>query len=518
MAPSWAKLVDTNRMPTPQERLNALAGFYSKQTNNKILLEALGAHKNIAPNMPAIAAPLVEHMVTICVDTESSTNNTDLLTELGLTQLKRSDARTVASSPGSHGVKIMELLRFFHFRVVEHAHLLSDRKDSRGPLGNRFGHTRFTTFKELRVVLQHIFNQPIESNDPALKGCMRPVVLVGHALRHDEENGKKAGLDYDFAANSTIVAKVDTQPLARELGVWVPHHTMRTNEIGLRVLIEERAMFKHTDDHTACNDAARTMICAIWMMVPASLKQKQPRTMQEAADHIEARSKDTSPNPYGTVDCCTRCGRRNHLINDCTVDVSCAACTKFDLGPGRDDSIKSHIETYCPHVAKFKAWARRYRDAYLKNRATGRSLSDEVLAGPGAEAHPWSTWRGPRDVMWPLKDLPDVLVGMALNTERPPFVFNMQVALGGLPVPSTGEWVRDASVAGMSSSVPPATHIRGPSISASSTENSAPARRVTIMSEQHGRGGTRSRGGRGDRSRGRGATGTSEPSSWGFGG
>ncbi|KAJ4333006.1 hypothetical protein N0V95_009529 [Ascochyta clinopodiicola] len=515
MASSWAQLVDTNRLPTSQERLNALAGFYSKLSNKTILLEALGANKTILPNTPAIAAPLVEHMVTICVDTESATNNTDLLTELGLNQLKRSDARVVASSPGSYGVRIMELLRFSHFRIVEHAHLLSDRKNSSGPLGNRFGHTRFTTFDELRVVLQHLFNQPIESSDPALKGCMRPVVLVGHALRHDEENGKKEGLDYDFSANSTIVAKVDTQPLARELGVWVPHPSMRTNEIGLRVLIEERAMFKHTDDHTACNDAARTMMCAIWMVLPASLKQNQHRTMQEAADHIEARSKDTSPNPYGTVDCCTRCARRDHLAANCRHDVSCAACAKFDVGPDRDQDTKSHIETYCPHVAKFKAWARRYRDAYIKNRATGRPLSNDVLAGPGPDAHPWSTWRGPRDVMWPLKDLPDVLVGLGLKTEQRPLVYNLRAALGGLPVPSTGEWDTVPSAGSMSSPARPTTRSRGPSVTASSTEDVAPARRVTSMSEQRGRGGGRGRGERGGRGRSQGPL---EKNSWGFDG
>lgn len=507
--------------PTPEERLNALAHFYKTKTPSAILLEALGAHRQPMVGTPEMAVPLVEHMVTICIDTESSTNNTDLMTELGLNTLSRKKGREVATTTGLgvHGEKLMEQLEFYHFRVVEHAHLLSNREGSLGPLGNRFGHTRFTTFKELRVILKHFFEQDIVSANPALKGCKRPVILVGHALRHDEENLKKTGLEYDFAASNTVVAKVDTQPLAREVGVWNPPPNMLTNEIGLRVLIEERLGFLHLDDHTACNDSARTMMCGIWMVLPATCRRDQPRTMQQVANHIERQSLN-SPAPYGTAECCTRCGRRDHSKDCCTAAVSCAACDRFDDGPHRADNIHSHIETYCPHVARFKAWARRYRDAYAKNRATGKAFSVEVLAGPGADSHPFSTWRKPGRPFWPLEQLSEVLEGMAISVEPAAFVYNLRSAVGGLPVPSDDGWYKpvlssaDVSSASSTSSV---ANDKAPSSddSESSSDGTAPssdgkvatpkaspvhptsvnstapptyeARRVTKMSEQHGR-------------------------------
>ncbi|KAF1925103.1 uncharacterized protein M421DRAFT_70845, partial [Didymella exigua CBS 183.55] len=317
------------------------------------------------PDTPAIAAPLVPHMIVICIDTESWTNNTDLMTELGMNVFSRQKGREVSTTtgPGPHGVNVMKALNFYHFRIAEHAHLLTNREGSYGPLGNRFGQTRFITFQELRVVLEHFFNQDIVSDDPKLQGCKRPVVLIGHALRHDLENANKEGLEYNFTKYSTIVANVDTQQLARQTGVWNPPAYMRTNEIGLRVLVEEKLSFRHLDDHTAGNDAARTMMCGIWMCLPAALTQIEHPDMQQVANAVEKHSSLNLAALYGTVELCVRCGGRDHSEEACTVSVQCAACIRFDTGPNRDQNAASHIETYCYHTATFKAWARRYKDA-----------------------------------------------------------------------------------------------------------------------------------------------------------
>ncbi|KAJ4992431.1 hypothetical protein SVAN01_02140 [Stagonosporopsis vannaccii] len=448
MASSWAgKVAEAQKPkpPTPDDRLSALADFYSTLTPKTILEEALGKINPVLPQTPGIAKPLVEHTIVVCVDTESHTLNTDQMTELGINYISRKTAKQIGH-PGPHGYKLQEALKFFHFRVVEHAHLKSNRVDSLGPLGNRFGHTRFSTFLELRVILDHLFNQEIATNDPELKGCKCPIVLVGHALKHDTENTNKKGFEYNIDSNTTIVAKVDTQALAREVELWVPPANMSTNEIGLRTMIEKLG-FKHLDDHTACNDAARTMMCAIYMVLPKELQNIAHPTMQLVADRVEERSKGTSPAPFGTEHCCIRCGGRNHSADTCKITVHCAACERFDAGTDREPSIASHIETYCPHVAKFKAWARRYRDAAAKNRAP----TDEIRAGPGSDGHPWSTW--PMSVKWPLLELKEVLVGFSMIRhdqslrEPPAEVQNLTSALGGLPVPSTGSWFQMAPVA-----------------------------------------------------------------------
>lgn len=344
-------------LPSPEQRLRSLRSYYRTLPPSKILSEALGCYSPMLLGTPLDAAPLVEHTVVICVDTESYTMNTDQMTELGLVYISRKSAKSVGS-PGPHGWKLQEALKFLHFRVVEHAHLKSNRLDSRGPLGNRFGTTTFASFSELRQILDHLMNQHIETDDPALRGCKCPVILVGHALKHDTENANKQGLRYNLDDNLTLVAKVDTQALARETKLWKPPVGMATNEIGLRKMINE-LQFQHFDDHTACNDAARTMMCAIHMVLPDSLQQSDEPTMQVVANRVEERSKASSGMPYGSEHCCIRCAGRDHSANDCNSKVRCAACDRFDCGDDRETNIASHIETYCPHVAKFKAWLRR---------------------------------------------------------------------------------------------------------------------------------------------------------------
>jgi hypothetical protein len=430
--------------PSPEQRLKALRDFYKTLPPSKILSEALGFYNPRLLQTPLDAVPLVEHILVICVDTESYTMNTDQMTELGLVYISRKTAKG-ALPPGPHGWKLQEALKFLHFRVVERAHLKSNQVDSKGPLGNRFGNTTFTSFAELRLILDDLMNQEIETIDPDLMGCKRPVIIVGHALRHDTENTNKEGLEYNLDDNVTLVAKVDTQALARETSVWVPPVGMETNEIGLRVMIENLG-FKHLDDHTACNDAARTMMCAVHMVLPDALQQSDKPTMQAVADRVEARSKATSGSPYGTEYCCIRCAGRDHSVEACqAVGVRCAACDRFDVSEDREANITSHIETFCQHVAKFKAWLRRYLDALRK----GRTPTAKVVAGPGSDSHPWSTW--PTSVGWPLEKLSDAKYASNLIQYNPqwqqptPAVYNMEAALGGITVPSTGAWVPASS-------------------------------------------------------------------------
>ncbi|KAF3037084.1 hypothetical protein E8E12_004486 [Didymella heteroderae] len=370
---SYAAMVSAP--PSPEQRLKALTDFYKTLSPSMILSEGLGCYSPRLIKTPLEAVPLVEHILVICVDTESYTMNTDQMTELGIAYISRRTAKGVGP-PGPHGWRLQEALKFLHLRVVEHAHLKSNRLDSKGPLGNRFGTTTFASFEELRHILSDIFNQVIETDNPVLKGCKRPVILVGHALRHDTENTNKPGLEYNLEDNLTLVAKVDTQALAREKKVWVPPVGMETNEIGLRVMIENLG-FKHIDDHTACNDAARTMM--------------------------------------------------------------------FDTSEDREANITSHIETYCQHVAKFKAWLRRFLDALRK----GRPLTVEVAAGPGPDSHPWSTW--PPIGRWPLEKLSEAkyasdIIKYSPQWQQPaPFVHNMQASLGSIAVTPTGTWVPSPS-------------------------------------------------------------------------
>lgn len=490
--------------PTPEARLAALKTSYKGRSNKDIVSHALG-NPNVDIPMPDIAKPLVEHIILICVDTESHTLNTDLMTELGIAYISRKAAKSATmKTVGPRGLNLQEALRFFHFRIAEHAHLKSNRKDSLGPLGNRFGHTTFTTFLELRTILHHLFHQPI-TDDPELEGCICPIILIGHAVKHDVQNVMKAGLEYDIPSSTAVIAKVDTQPLAREVGAHAPPRKYWANEIGLKKLVEKLG-FQHSDDHTACNDAARTMMCAIYLILPLEFRGEGNPSLQAVADRVEARSKITSLVTYGTVFCCTRCGGRDHDAEKCTEIVSCAACARFDT---KFCGSHRHRETFCPCVASFKAWNRRYHDAVVKHERNVRAYPDTARNGPWADAHPWSTW--PENIQWPLANYRDVLVGTKQAKQLPEFrepaayALNMPAALGGIQVPETWGKTSPAPATASASDLPPPL-ASNPAPRPALTSPPDGTREVR-MSDMRARG-------RGQRGRGGGGRGSGHSSAW----
>jgi hypothetical protein len=378
----------------PEVRMAALKGFYSTLPVTEILNEALGRRSTPLPATPPIARALIEYIVTICVDTEAWTSNTDEPTEVGLAYLERKHVARIM--PGDHGVNFLEKLQFFHLRLMENTHLKSNNKESKGAEGNRFGHSRFVTIEEAVSCMDALFNQDITDN-PELAGYKRPVILIGHALVHDEKNITR--LDYNFSRHGNIVAKVDTQPLVQQVKMWSPPPAAPKNMISLQNLCDQVVRFKHEDPHTACNDAARTMICAIWLALPAYIRQDPERKMQKIATDLEKHSKSTSHTRWGTEHHCTRCGGRDHP-NDgtCKVPVKCDACARFDTAaPGEASKAYTHIEQHCTAIADFKAWARRYIDATKKNRRRPE--------GPKEGSYPWSAWTG----KWPFNDASDLL-------------------------------------------------------------------------------------------------------------
>ncbi len=248
-------------------------------------------------------------------------------------------------------------------------------------------------------------------------------------------------------------------------------------------------MFRHDNDHTAGNDAARTMMSAIWMVLPPNRKQGTNPTMQQVADHIERGSQTSSLNPYGTVECCVRCGGRDHSVGLCTVQVTCAACDRFDQSPNRADNIHSHIETHCDHVAWFNAWLRRVRDAFNKRRPN-RDISPTLRKGPvDAGSHPYSTWPTTNWLSWPLRpeelrygelnddQLNEVLASGAMSIAHRAEVQNLAPALYNFPVPEDPEvwWVQTPSTS--------------PTLNPPATEDSGRRSSTTVvtMSEQRAR-------------------------------
>lgn len=439
--------------PTPIQRHDVLKNAFKGFTEVEVLREALGLRSEPSARIPAIGRPLVPHIKVVCIDTESWTDNTDHMTELGLVQTTYTQVKQ-AGEPSEHGFRVLQQLTFMHFRIVENAHLKIVRKDSRGPEGNRYGKTRWTTFAELRNILKNLLMKPIgDIGNGRLQGCMIPIVLVGHALSHDIGNTSKPPLSFDLASIPSIVALVDTQLLARKVGIWDPKGPNKNDQISLRDLTDKLGFdHRNSDPHTACNDAARTMISAIHMVLKEKERRppKQTQTLQEVVKQLELSSQNRSL-PFGTAKCCPRCGGRTHSEEDCTESLLCNACHRFDPKTDEASHAHSHSDSYCVHIAAWKAWVRRFKSANERHNGDREAMKDDVKDVPTANAHPWSNY--PRILSWPYEDLFEAVADFDASNrddqyrEPAPEVVSLEAALGPFPVPSRDTWrMKDGSL------------------------------------------------------------------------
>jgi DNA polymerase III epsilon subunit-like protein len=440
--------------PTPKERHDALMATYATQPLRLVLLEVLGLLQNPLCGDSSPALPLIEHCVVVAIDTEAWSQNTDEMTEIGIVIAECKDGKDLDGDIGDYAENVLKKMNYHFLRIVENAHLTRNAPWMRGADGNRFGQPRFVAFAEARTVLDEILNQPIVSDDPTLAGAKRPIVLMGHDLRHDTENVEKSGLAYNFYQHKTVVKEIDTQKLCTEVGVR-NKSTYIGNKIGLDTLCEEVFNFAHEDPHTALNDAARTMICAVNLALRTWKKgHESEKTLQEVAFELEQHSQDTFESNWGTILCCTRCGGRDHSNNlgQCKAPVYCLACERFDGNKDEDDKgkhIRSHTEQFCIHVAEFRGWKRRVVDA--------RRKLNHLPPGPPAGSHPPSKWRG----VWPINEPGDALV-----PERP-------------VTPLADEWFLDPVEAdGLAATSAPVADVKVALLQSQARERAVEARRV----------------------------------------
>ncbi|KAH9876623.1 hypothetical protein J1614_003755 [Plenodomus biglobosus] len=399
---------------TPEQQMQDLRDFYALQPLRSILQSTLGL--DYVSGTTGRNAALIEHAVVIGIDTEAWTRNTNEMTEIGLAVYERKDMMEVQDRNklweiehglfvdgydhlGPFGEELLKKISFYHLRILENAHLKTDAHWMKGAEGNRFGHSRFVSFAEARGILDSLFNQPIVSDEPELQGCKKPVILIGHAISHDRLNCKNHRLDYDWFKHGTIVGEIDTQPLAKATGTWFDF-AAPNNEVGLEKLTRTLG-FEHEDPHTACNDAARTVIAAIQMALPEENREGRDKDMQTVALSIEKLSKQTLGPTWGSAVYCTRCGGRDHEDKEgkrCDVPVHCKACAQHDGVQNKENDSgycfsggevtsteahwATHVEECCLHIAEYNAWLRRCNDATRKRKP--------LPPGPPEGTHPGS--------------------------------------------------------------------------------------------------------------------------------
>lgn len=355
--------------PTP---FDVIKDRFSKHSDFKVLSHILGitsidmgySEDPEISRVYNIAEQLARHTVVICLDTEHWTLNSDEMTEIGIVVLHSQDVAPIsrAGEFGDHGFNIMEQARFHFLRLKEKTHLPTSNIRSRGPEGNSFGHERFVTFTEARSMLWNLMIQPID-HVPSLRGYNRPIVLMGHSVGHDREHLNGKDLRFDIDSPGTVARVIDTQQITLDSKHWFGCK----DPIGLRTLVQ-KLEFHHTNSHTAANDAARTFIAGVLMVLPKGARQNCRRNTQKVVYDLETSSRESFVPLGGVALYCCECGEDGHMGDqECMMvgkirrsGVPCAEC----VSRGFDKTAWYHVEAHC-HIVRDEVAAERlawYKD------------------------------------------------------------------------------------------------------------------------------------------------------------
>jgi len=182
------------------------------------------------------------------------------------------------------------------------------------------------------------------------------VILLGHALRgglENIENGKDIAFNIDSLG--TIVKTLNTQEISRDMYMWHSSDGPRLEHLVAKL------NFTHTNPYTACNDAARTLMSAIYLAIPSFTHQNCKRSMQVVADAVELHSvanfRAFGPGTENGVETyCWKCTSTSHSTGNCTATgLACTEC----LSRGLFADATAHIAIHCPVVAQEESEERR---------------------------------------------------------------------------------------------------------------------------------------------------------------
>ncbi|KAF2849588.1 hypothetical protein T440DRAFT_130838 [Plenodomus tracheiphilus IPT5] len=298
----------------PHDWNSFLAGYLLSRSDVSILRHFLGIP---IPGAPA----LLNEVAVVCIDTEWWQKEPKPTTEIGVAELITED---LVLTP--HAENILIGMHVAHARIKPHAHLLNNFAGAGDPEKFHFGKTRFVSMKEAREVVENTFVRSRQSSEDAQ---LQPIILIGHAVDNEFDLIERA-FSVDLRSFGTIIKVIDTQEMAREAGIEGPNGP----NIGLRDLL---AYFnvRVPNLHTAGNDAAGTMIAAVLLalrkiMYPS--KNGPPATnlfgreIQDVINNVMTVGKSRPAPNWGQALFCTRCGRDNHVRDNCFAKVHCTIC------------------------------------------------------------------------------------------------------------------------------------------------------------------------------------------------
>lgn len=353
--------------------MDLLKDYFRGQSQASVLRHSLGLER--LPGAPALA----DSLMVVAFDTEHYERSHDRMTEIGVCIWETKEMRNATGTNvpsmanlslntndidsgikevkeeqiddftdlGPYGEKLLQKMLFYHVRIEPNAHLINRKFCPGNPKANHFGNTRFLTVQETGEMLTELFNRPIDAQKPELGFC--PVVILGQAIQKNDVVALDKALGFDIFALPHFMSTLDTQDLALESTWWRPPAMHPNNKIGLRTLVEDVIGFSYRehDPHTACNDTALTVVCALQMVLPTQYTANQSKTLDQVVKDVGELSKNV-PFEHGRAKYCIRCGLRGHFDKFCKAKVLCTKCNGI---PGRRGAAGSHdISCCCWHA------------------------------------------------------------------------------------------------------------------------------------------------------------------------
>jgi hypothetical protein len=311
----------------PRDRAGVDSFLRTLPTQTAKLRYILGL--DVAANAPLLARSIVVN----CIDTEHYVWDQSKLTEIGINTFASGDLRQLSANPGPNGENLLQQVYYYHFRMIPNAHCINTRYCVGNPENNRYGNTRFATYEKAKTMLTECFYWDRTTGRPQDGKC--PVVIIGHAL-HNDTGGLSRTIGFQPEDADTVVAMIDTQQMARELGIYNPagmRHEISLEDLNAHYDIPYR------DPHTAGNDAAYTTICAIFMALYGRNKPTFVKTVLQVVDDVEKSSWIYSTTNHGIPHYCTRCHRTNHFVGECHACLPpCHKCRDRRV-PGKNGKI-----------------------------------------------------------------------------------------------------------------------------------------------------------------------------------
>jgi hypothetical protein len=268
--------------------------------------------------------------VIVCLDAEWYEHSPTHITELGIS-ISIPDIVNSDSSNWESPWKVMRHLLNFHVRIKPNAHLVNSELCPGYPHAFQFGRTSFVDVVQARELLKYAFYHMNEKR----KLC--PIVLVGHAVDNDVQILKDA-FDFDVEDLGVVVATLDTQVMARELGLAEPGRKIRLSGLLAKYGISEPFL------HNAGNNTVATMIAAMLMAYKTAggdysyLYANYKKFTQVGGGH---KGRDV-----GDFVWCTRCESDKHFASHCRIKLHCGYCAE------RGMAADTHALGKCREVVK----------------------------------------------------------------------------------------------------------------------------------------------------------------------